>query len=421
MKIGFKVNDHTQSNLNLCEPDKGNPGMGGSEYSMVILSYIYAKSHPEDEIFVLHKNPTNKYAPEIREILVDDPNIPKVLASNKIEVLVLINATYEKEWYDAIKRANSKIIYVMANFMQLHHLAQYRNNDVIDRIVFVGKEQYSWCMDDEIIKKSCVIGNMIPKNPDAKRALNRSVPIVTYMGAILPQKGFHLLAFQWKKILKKVPNAQLYVIGSGNLYSSNMKMGKYGIAPQEYEQVFMPYLLDDDGRILPSVHFMGKMGVEKEDILKKTWVGVPNPSADTETFCNCAVEMEGYGIPIVTIAKNSFFDVTKNHYSSLLYYSSQGFRRNLIRLLSDEQLNIKMGKQAAEFAEQFTPEFLVKKWETIFNGVGKNEEMPYLGANAHMFYNAKILRVLNRFLRIHLHLVWLPTAIEGFRSGLKRR
>lgn len=63
--------------------------------------------------------------------------------------------------------------------------------------------------------------------------------------------------------IKKVPQAQLYVIGGGNLYNRNAVMGKYGIATQEYENEFMPYITDDDGKILPSVHFCGILGKEK--------------------------------------------------------------------------------------------------------------------------------------------------------------
>lgn len=79
-----------------------------------------------------------------------------------------------------------------------------------------------------------------------------------------------MIAKAWKTVLAAVPDAKLNVIGAGNLYDRNSKLGKYGIAEESYENSFMPYLtekFEEDGeikeRILPSVKFWGLMGVEK--------------------------------------------------------------------------------------------------------------------------------------------------------------
>ena len=61
------------------------------------------------------------------------------------------------------------------------------------------------------------------------------------------------------------------------MYNKNTKLGKWGIAEENYEKVFMPYLLDKNGKILSSVTFYGKTVNEKYEILGKTKVGVPNP------------------------------------------------------------------------------------------------------------------------------------------------
>ena len=422
MRIGFKINDATKKNLDLSNPIKGNPGIGGSEFAISMLSFMYAEYYPQNTVYILHNEKSNIYSDQTHPIFVEnDEFLDKILVENNIDILVMVNAIYDNDWYKRIKSANVKIVYIMANFMQLHHLKQYRNNEVVARIVFVGKEQYSWCIDDELINKSCIIGNIISNQHDVVRCIDTKVPIVTYMGALVPQKGFHVLAKQWKRIVKKVPNAQLYVIGSGTLYSDVAILGKYGVASEEYENSFMPYLLDGSGEIIPSVHFMGNMGQEKEEILLKTWVGVPNPTAETETFCNCAVEMEGYGIPIVTKAKNSFFDVTKKNYSSLLFYTQYGFYRKIIKLLKNAELNKKMGSNAQKISGQFTPENLIPKWKRVFDEVMEDKNPAYCGNHRHLFYNLKILRIINRFLRIKLKMSFLPTALEGYRSGIKKR
>jgi glycosyltransferase involved in cell wall biosynthesis len=60
--------------------------------------------------------------------------------------------------------------------------------------------------------------------------------IVTYVGALIPTKGFHKLAKVWKNILKKVPTAKLQVIGDGKLYNKNAVLGPHGIAEAKYEK-----------------------------------------------------------------------------------------------------------------------------------------------------------------------------------------
>lgn len=76
------------------------------------------------------------------------------------------------------------------------------------------------------------------------------------------------------------------------MYDRNQEMGKYGIASKEYEESFMSYLTNSDGKIMDSVRFLGIVGTEKEDIFIQSAVGVVNLTAIGETFCLSAIEME---------------------------------------------------------------------------------------------------------------------------------
>lgn len=51
---------------------------------------------------------------------------------------------------------------------------------------------------------------------------NADTKKVVYSGALIKQKGFHILAKAWKNILKAVPDAELYVLGGG-LYGMTYK------------------------------------------------------------------------------------------------------------------------------------------------------------------------------------------------------
>lgn len=171
--------------------------------------------------------------------------------------------------------------------------------------VFVGRQQYDRYVDHKVIKKSTYIYNMYPQ-PVYEARKENSNHAVTYIGSLVPLKGFHVLAQAWKSILTEVPDAELNVIGSGKLYGRNSKLGRYGIADEEYERQFMPGLTEPDGSIMPSVHFWGVLGVEKNDVIRNTCVGVVNPTGRTETFGISALDFESMSVPVVTIAKGGF-------------------------------------------------------------------------------------------------------------------
>ena len=120
--------------------------------------------------------------------------------------------------------------------------------------------------------------------------------------------------------------------------------------------------LQDDGNLLPSVHFMGRMGTEKKDILLKTKVAVPNPSGITETFCLCAVEMQAAGAAVTTIKYPGFVDTVKNGY---LYSRRKDLADSVIRLLLSEK--DRFGEAISYFEEEFSYDKVVGKWEALFN------------------------------------------------------
>ena len=166
----------------------------------------------------------------------------------------------------------------------------------------------------------------------------------------------------WPHVLKEVPEAELYVIGSGKVYDSHASLGKLGIACKEYEDVFSPYLIKD-GKLIPSVHFLGRMGAEKEDILLRTKVGVPNPTGITETFCLSAVEMQILGARIATIKAPGYLDTVKD---GILYRRPKQLVKSIVSLLKDNSSNYE--KAIRYFESEFSQNTILRQWENLLNG-----------------------------------------------------
>ena len=225
---------------------------------------------------------------------------------------------------------------------------------------------------------------------------NRDSHNVVYMGCLIEEKGFHVLAKAWKKILEQVPDAQLYVIGNGRLYDKDAPLGKYGQASPEYENMFMPYVTDVEGNVLESVHFMGVMGNEKYDIISKCKVGVPNPNSTPETFCISGVEMQLYGAIVTAPFIPAFIDTFANH--KYIYRHASDLTQYVVSaLLSQNDYD----KTYAFISNQFGIETNITRWEMLFNGNLQIEPIScyryrFKGLKNIMLYLKRILPMLNR-------------------------
>ena len=400
MRIGILYDDGGSKGLNLSRPDKGNPGVGGSQFCFLMLVY-YLRFYKDYEITLYHTNDNhNIFCNGITVKLVTDINLLiGQCVDDNIDIL-LINFSRLKQLNDDIKKYMIKTIAWVHNFISLDFMKMVNNNDYVKRIVFVGKEQYDRYIDDPLIEKSVCIFNMFNSELPGYQRLYKLKPIVTYTGALIPGKGFHMLAREWKHIVNKVPNAELYIIGNGKLYNRNAKLGKYGIASEEYEQRFMKFITDETGSILPSVHFMGILGDEKNKIYQMTKVGVINPTARTEICSISSIEMEACGIPVISKFKNGMPDVIANNRTGILVKSCKQMRKSIVKLLNNNELNGLYSKNAKRYVnDKFSPKKITEQWYNLFQDVYYNRETVFEKPCTNWTNNFKWIRAINRQIR----------------------
>lgn len=395
-KVGIEIPDENFSKVDLSTPELGNPGVGGSEYLFTLLASELKKNGINVVIYHYSDNvlPLDSCAYIVKN------NIEMVQKAQQDGIEILIHQVGKSEnWYCTLEKTTIKSIAWAHIYLDYQELKRIRTCNNVKRVVFVGKEEYDAYIDDEIIKKSDYIFNMIPTQIEAKkRILNAAV--VTYVGSLVPAKGFHKLAEIWPAVLKKVPNAELRVIGNGRVYNRNAKLGKYGISQEDYENSFMKYLTDKDGNILPSVHFLGIIGNEKTEIFKSTAVGVVNPTALTETFCMSAVEMQYSYIPVVSRKKWGLLDTIKDNKTGFLFNNRAAFVDRIVLLLQDSVLNQQMGENAHEFVkEKFEVSTIIPKWLNVINAVGAEMPVEYYGVQENWSNDYKWVKQCLRCLR----------------------
>lgn len=405
MKLGFILKDIGLNGVDMRSPLEGNPGIGGSEFLFLLLMH-YLSLKPEYEIICYHFS-DNSMLDNIIDNRIE--TVFEALEESKRDGVdyLIYQINWGEQFY--IKLANSSVnavawAHCYIDKKELKLMSETKN---VVRVVCVGKEQYDTYIDHPIINKMTYIYNMVPMENDEYRVINEN--IVTYVGSLVKGKGFHVLAKAWPKIKRKIPDAKLYVIGTGKLYDRTCKLGKYGIAEESYENSFMKYLSDTEGNIRKDVFFLGILGSDKTSIFKKTKVGIINPSAKTETFGLSAVEMSAYGIPIATKGAYGLYDTVINDKTGLLHHIESNFAKNIIKLLRDNELNMRLGTEGKQFVNNsFRPEIIVSNWEHLFEDLKNGIENTYIPVKNHFFNDFKFLRMVNRFLRNTLKIKLIP-------------
>ena len=409
MIIGMEFRDNGFSNLDFSHIEKGNPGCGGTQYEFALLAHHLLKTMPNAEIVFFHFN-ENVFESGIREIRISNlQEIPEKAKAACVDILIFWS-THNREWYNRLADCQIKSIAWSHNFLNYQEIQSLYRSALVTQVVSVSREQYELLRGEDFFEKCTYIYNMIDFVPDNALPLSNKSNDVCILGSLIKAKGFHLLAKRWKGIVKKVPDAKLYVIGGGNLWNKEKKLGSHGLADQKYEDSFLRYLTDKNGDLLPSVFFLGNLGKEKDEIIKKCKVGVVNPTG-VETFCLSAVEMQSLGVPVCTKRKNGLVNSIINRHTGLLSLTSIGLANNIVKLLKNDELNYNMGLAGIEFAKSFSGDLIVYDWieqirlanDGLCSCEKKREQGPY---------KIKRFRGAIHFLRTKIGLLFIPSPYQ---------
>lgn len=374
MKIGFEFRDDNYYNKNFTVFDKGNPGVGGTQYEFVLLANYLSKNIENVELTFFHKGNGNVFSEYINEVFYENVNeVPSLAKENHIDILIFWTM-HDAIWYKALKDSCVKSIGWAHNFIEYPELCEINSISNIKAVVAVSKEQYELLSAEDCFNKCTYIYNMFDFDASFQKEITNKENAVCYMGALVEPKGFHILAKCWKRVLSEVPDAELIVLGSGATYNDKAKLGQYGITDSKYEQKFMKYLIGENGDIVPSVHFLGNVGFEKYDIIRKCKVGVVNPTGYSETFCISAVEMESQGVPVCSKKIYGLKNTIIDGETGLLHKNNKELADNIIKLLKNNELNSRLANNGEKYAKSFSGSILISKWCALIEAVYNDEQ-----------------------------------------------
>lgn len=395
-KIAFYLkNKNTIDCSNIID---GNPGLGGSEYLIILIPTLLSQRYNDINITLYT---------DYQGVLPHDLHVIKCSSFTEFadkcqknkEDYCVVNYTAAEN--DVISdNTNVKFIIWCHNFVSWKNLNFYARQKNVVRIIAVGREQLDLYRDHPAYSKSDYIYNAIPTH-SLKEYTKKIVPFskreqnVVYIGSLIECKGFLYLAKAWKKVLRSIPKAKLYVIGKGNLYDENAKLGPYNLADNDFEEKFIPYLSDKKG-ILPSVKFLGVLGNNKFEIINQCKVGVPNPGGLTETFGLTAIEMQAMGCVVTTIKCPGYLDTVHN--KDFLYKKTSQLADYIIKALKTENAP-KLNDLIDFIEENFSYDIVLPQWHRLFIDCIPNDVFLHSDENGSLTNGDYHYKWLKEFLR----------------------
>ena len=417
IKVGFYLKNQGYTNVDLRFPEKGNPGIGGTEFTTIATAYYLNKYFPDIVEPILLANNLELLPPSLKAYYAAN-DIDAAIESEALGANIFIFKSKDgnHELYDYLRKSNLKAITRSNNTPDVEGLNQIANCPQIKAHVCVGHEQLDLLRDHRIFTKSIRIFNLFnAENFVPKQRKQKQGNTVVFLGNIMPAKGFHVLARVWHQIIKERPDAKLIVIGSGKLYDRNSKLGKWEVAEESYEAHYIrPFLSDENGNIMNSVHFAGLLGGEKIEILQNADVGVVNPSGRTEVCPASALEIQACGTPVVAAAKEGLLDTVVHGKTGLLGRNDKDLVTNISYLLNNPSVAEQLGENGIQFVkENFSPQEIAKQWLDLFVDIC-NDKPPQPQAIKHnYYYKAKLIRENMRKLKNLLPpLQNVPSVIE---------
>ena len=250
---------------------------------------------------------------------------------------------------------------------------------------------------------------------------------VVYIGSLVQEKGFHILAKVWPRVIARVPSASLKVIGTGQVYNDSAELGRWGVADEEYERKFRPYLADKEGNPDKSVEFLGRVGAkEKISILQQADIGIVNPNWDpkigTETCSMTTIEFQACGIPVISAAEDGSLDTIVPRCTGLLNHNEHSLMVYIVRLLENKKLREQYGCNATEYIQsKFDYEKICSQWRDLFWDVINNRPNTLYPLKSNIFYHYKFLRELMRLVKDYVPSLRIIPSISTISATHKRK
>jgi len=415
MKVGIYFDNSGIADVDLTHPEKGNPGVGATQYLLASFPYYFSKHSPSAVECILYVPKAARLPLDVSVVKARDlAAAAEASHHDRCDVFICLPPGREADMavFTTLECVQVPTVMWANNTPYARCLDAIHTSQHVKRLVCAGREGMDYLRDHAVFPKSTFIFNGIDVGLYAPRSRVARMPnTVVYLGSLVPIKGFHVLARAWPSIRHTLRDARLLVIGTGDLYQREVRLGKWGIAEESYESQIRSYLSGRDGEPDYGVKFLGRLGAEKIGVLQAASVGVVNPSGRSEICPVSALELQACGTPVVSTPKHGVADTVIDGETGLLGRGDRALRRNIIYLLTHPSVVDAYGTNALRFLrDNFSYQTVMDKWYTLLRSVveGRPGQVEPV---RHLWRNAKFLREASRLVKSRLNLP-IPSMVE---------
>lgn len=195
-----------------------------------------------------------------------------------------------------------------------------------------------------------VISNPRTFAPRATAALKNKKVIA--VGGYTHQKGFDILIDIWAKVCKETDEWHLDIIGDGTL-------------KEYYQEKIKSYAIGHSiSLVKPTSHIEEHYAAASVLALTSRYEGLPM----------VLLEAQAFGLPVVAFeCKCGPKDILTNNKDGYLLpqNDTDAFAQKLLGLMKNENLRIKMGKEAKDNSSRYSLEKIMQQWINLFNELVK--------------------------------------------------
>jgi phosphatidylinositol alpha-mannosyltransferase len=193
-----------------------------------------------------------------------------------------------------------------------------------------------------------------PDLPPIERMASMPNPKILFVGRLEPRKGLDHLLRAYPFVKREIPDAMLFVVGSGPL-------------EQHYRGMIPDELRD-------SVHFEGFVSVEDLPRYYASADVYTSPAVGGETFGIVLVEAMASGTPVVASGIPGYRGVIRDGVNGLLFELEDpaDYARTLIRALKDTEIREKLVTEGLRTAQEHSWRHIAGRIEDIYQEVLKS-------------------------------------------------
>lgn len=198
---------------------------------------------------------------------------------------------------------------------------------------------------------SCFQPGKAPKEIYQKYQIPEGVPIVLYVGRVDPEKQVGRVIEAFKRVRKKVPKANLLIVGDGvDRERLEKKVKKAGLAR--------------------SVKFLGKvLPPDLHEIYKAGTVFAT--ASEIETQGIVLIEAAAVGLPLIAVNAGAVAEVCRDGENGFLCQvkDTSEMAKSLEKILTDQKLAQKFSKKSIEIAQEHDFERTLDRFINIYQRV----------------------------------------------------